>query len=123
MSPSQRIDYELLTLVINCTKDWGYETRPIGPLQAIVAQAPNVNVSQAAIIERCKVLLSKHLLSLQKRDATGGFRNYAGEHEDDEFFYRGEFYLKRTPVSREYREELATLIEPEPPPYKRPIGF
>ncbi len=119
MTETECIDYMLLTLAVNCDKDWGLETRPFGLLEKIRPYAPTV--SEAAIIDRCKVLFPD-LLKLQKRDAAGNFRSYAGEHEDEAFFDRGDFYLKRTAKSRERLDQLAQLIEPEQAA-KGPYGF
>jgi len=120
MEQSQRIEYEILHLAVNATDTQGYGmTLPL--LRQMMTQV-FPDVENAAVVDACKRLFPK-FLSLRKWDeASRGFRDYQGEHEDDEFFYRGDFRLKRTPFSRSNLEQLASLLPPSHPK-KRPIGF
>lgn len=72
------------------------------------------------VLDAIKRLQLRKCLDLQKwDDSKSGFRDYMGTSDDNEFFYRGDFRLVRTPYTRRYFEENYA----EGIPKERKIGF
>jgi hypothetical protein len=108
MDRCQRIEYEILDCALNKARhSEGYATT----LPAFVARLQQLfpDLQTAEFVSITKWLFRQKLLGLRK-SAGVFFRDYRGEHDDHEFFYAGDFYLRPTILGEGYYRDLVRKI-------------
>lgn len=107
----QRIEQEILTLVLGFSDHSGYSTNL--PSLALVLGPRVPDTEHRELVDALK-RLSPQYLTLQKwSEAHRKFLQYPGDVGDDsEFFYRGGFRLQRTPQTDPYLQKLALELDP-----------
>jgi len=107
LPPTSRLEYAILSRTLQYNPHEGWPTSIPSIRQLLASLIPNYQDVQA--VEAIKRLASNESLLVQKWDIGAGrfkgYDEYAGD--DVEFFYKGNFRLKRTPNTEVRLEEFS----------------
>lgn len=111
MSRQQRIEYEILDLVLKADPATGYLTNTQNFTRLLRWLFPDIQSEE--FIEACKRLHCESRVALRFRKAQpegSADQRYCGAN-DEPVFLAGKFYLARTSGSSEYFHHLRGLVE------------
>jgi len=118
------IEHQILKLVLQHSDHLGYPTR-LSDLSAFFRRTLP-DIEDRELVDALKRLRQGERLTLCKYvNGQEPCRQYPSEiSSDDEFFYRGDMRLRRTPTTDPYFQELDALFpSPEPAAPRKPFGF
>jgi hypothetical protein len=125
MTKFQSIECELVRRAVKtpAADNEGASVRFAHFVEEMRKQVPGIEAGD--VLSALKRLHLNYIVRLRKSKVPHdhGFRDYAGESDNDAvFFYSEDFRVKETPYSRPYLEKCEPSEQPPDPP-KRPIGF
>lgn len=109
----QYIEYVILKLVLQITSDPGGYPATVSSLLTLLQQTlPGItNITNQELVDTLKRLRPKYLTLWKWSDEARRFIEYPTEiSEDGNFFYRGDFRLRHTPMTDPYAQELQRLF-------------
>ena len=117
------IEHEILRFVLQYSDHLGYQTDL--PQLATFLRETLPDIQNPELVDSLKRLRPKYLTLWKWSYEQGRAIEYPAELSDDnEFFYRHNMLLRRTPETDPYLQELAALFPPqESDPPKKTYGF